>query len=63
MTRHTDFDRRVNAAYARRMRERGWVRLICPRCGVTIDVADLPSLIAWCTRCPGRPELEREGDR
>ncbi len=33
-----------------------WVRLACPRCRSSIEV--LAGCRAWCTRCPGRPELE-----
>jgi hypothetical protein len=33
-----------------------WVRLSCPRCGRSVDVT--PGSQAWCTRCPGRPEME-----
>lgn len=35
-----------------------WIRLACPKCGVGVEVlAGMPSLVAWCTRCPGRPML------
>lgn len=38
---------------------KNYTRLACPRCGNAVDVLDLPNLIAWCPRCPGRPEMER----
>ena len=31
------------------------VRLTCPLCGVSVEI--LAGCAAWCTRCPGRPEL------
>ncbi len=42
--------------------EEGWRlplrynRLSCPCCSVSVEV--LPGCEAWCSRCPGRPELE-----
>lgn len=33
-----------------------YLRLSCPRCGLSVEV--LPGSTAWCSRCPGRPEME-----
>lgn len=50
----TDNRAQVDVTFAK------WIRLACPKCGASVEVlAGMPSLVAWCTRCPGRPRLER----
>jgi hypothetical protein len=34
-----------------------YIVLGCPKCSRTVAV--LEGCSAWCTRCPGRPEMER----
>lgn len=32
-----------------------YLHLTCPTCQVAVEV--LPGCEAWCSRCPGRPEM------
>jgi hypothetical protein len=51
--RSTDYRPAVDELYVK------WARVVCPECGLAVDVLEPVTALIVCARCPGRPRLER----